>query len=44
MKDVYKNSVETMEKVVKQENKNKIPAIALFPEIDNSKKNEKGIR
>ena len=42
MPDVYKYSVDTLEKVVKQAIKNKIPAIALFPEIDNSKKNEKG--
>ena len=42
MPDVYKYSIDNLEKIVTQAVKNKIPAIALFPEIENDKKDEIG--
>ena len=42
MPDVYKYSIDNLEKIVAQSVKNKIPAIALFPEIANDKKDEIG--
>ncbi len=42
MPDVYKYSIDNLEKIVTQAIKNKIPAIALFPEIENDKKDEIG--
>jgi len=38
MPEVYKFSVDNLEKIVSRAIKNKIPAVALFPEIDNEKK------
>jgi len=42
MPEVYKYSIDNLEKIVTQAVKNKIPAIALFPEIENDKKDEIG--
>ena len=42
MPEVYKFSVDNLEKIVSRAIKNKIPAVALFPEIDNEKKDSVG--
>ncbi|MDA0971675.1 MAG: porphobilinogen synthase [Proteobacteria bacterium] len=42
MPDVYKYSIDTLKKIIKEAIKYKIPAVALFPEINNNKKNEIG--
>lgn len=42
MPEVYKFSVDNLEKIVSRAIKNKIPAVALFPEIDNEKKDSIG--
>jgi porphobilinogen synthase len=42
MPEVYKYSVDNLEKIVSRAIKNKIPAVALFPEIDNEKKDSVG--
>ncbi len=42
MPDVYKYSIDTLKKKIKEAIKYKIPAVALFPEINNNKKNETG--
>ena len=42
MPEVYKYSVDNLEKIVSRAIKNKIPAVALFPEIDNEKKDSIG--
>jgi len=42
MPGVYKYSIDTLKKIIKEAIKYKIPAIALFPEINNNKKNEIG--
>jgi porphobilinogen synthase len=42
MPDVYKYSIDTLKKIIKEAIRYKIPAVALFPEINNNKKNEIG--
>ena len=42
MPGVYKYSIDTLKKIIKEAIKYKNPAIALFPEINNNKKNEIG--
>lgn len=42
MPDVYKYSIDTLKKIIKEAIRYKIPAVALFPEINNNKKNDIG--
>ena len=42
MPNVFRYSLDTMHKIIEKALKNKIPAIALFPQINNDKKDQKG--
>lgn len=42
MPGVFRYSIDTVHKIIERAIKNKIPAVALFPEISSNKKNDKG--